>query len=210
MASDVSMWHGRTAREMMRTMTIEVRRVMRMGVVRMRARPPALAPLSPTIKLARSQVTPPSRSTLAEHALLSLQAWQGVRQLRFKAGSQLPYRVAEHIDLLYVSWMQDDIVTMCCWPPAETGSRRTSHKGRRRKQRASAAAHLPSVPVEAAVNMLLARVGFDLLRSAAFKQRLHAHIQKKLDVLRIPEYIQSIEVHTSFLIYSLHAFSCDK
>lgn len=42
--------------------------------------------------------------------------------------------------------------------------------------------------------MLLARAGFDLLRSAAFKQRAHAHIQKKLDVLRIPEYIQSIEV----------------
>ncbi len=42
--------------------------------------------------------------------------------------------------------------------------------------------------------MLLARAGFDLLRSAAFKQRVHAQIQKKLDVLRIPEYIQSIEV----------------
>lgn len=77
---------------------------------------------------------------------------------------------------------------------AEAGSKRPAHKGRKRKQRASAAAHLPSVPVEAAVNMLLARAGFDLLRSAAFKQRVHAHIQKKLDVLRIPEYIQSIEV----------------
>ena len=42
--------------------------------------------------------------------------------------------------------------------------------------------------------MCLARVAFDLLRSAAFKQRMHAHIQRKLDVLRIPEYIQSIEV----------------
>ena len=77
---------------------------------------------------------------------------------------------------------------------ADTGSRRVSQRGRRRKAHASAAAHLPSVPIEAAVNMCLARVAFDLLRSAAFKQRMHAHIQRKLDVLRIPEYIQSIEV----------------
>ena len=77
---------------------------------------------------------------------------------------------------------------------ADTGSRRVSQRGRRRKPHASAAAHLPSVPIEAAVNMCLARGGFDLLRSAAFKQRMHAHIQRKLDVLRIPEYIQSIEV----------------
>ena len=88
----------------------------------------------------------------------------------------------------------------CCWCMAEPGSRRASQKGRKRKQRASAAAHLPSVPVEAAVNMLLARAGFDLLRSAAFKQRLHAHIQRKLDVLRVPEYIQSIEVRKETLI----------
>ena len=79
---------------------------------------------------------------------------------------------------------------------ADTGSRRLSQRGRRRKAHASAAAHLPSVPIEAAVNMCLARVAFDLLRSAAFKQRMHAHIQRKLDVLRIPEYIQSIEVAT--------------
>ena len=88
------------------------------------------------------------------------------------------------------------VMMVCCWCLAEPGSRRASHKVRRRKQRASAAAHLPSVPVEAAVNMLLARVGFDLLRGAAFKQRVHAQIQKKLDVLRVPEYIQSIEVRT--------------
>ena len=77
---------------------------------------------------------------------------------------------------------------------ADMGSRRVSQRGRRRKPHASAAAHLPSVPIEAAVNMCLARAGFDLLRSAAFKQRMHAHIQRKLNVLRIPEYIQSIEV----------------
>ena len=84
------------------------------------------------------------------------------------------------------------VMLYCC--AAEPGSRRAGQKGRRRKQRASAAAHLPSLPVEAAVNMLLVRAGFDLLRSAAFKQRVHAHIQRKLDVLRIPEFIQSIEV----------------
>lgn len=61
------------------------------------------------------------------------------------------------------------------------------------------------MPVEAAVNMLLARAGFDLLRSAAFKQRIHAQIQKKLDVLRIPEYIQGIEVGTH---EGLHARYC--
>ena len=77
---------------------------------------------------------------------------------------------------------------------ADTSSRRISQRGRRHKAHASAAAHLPTVPIEAAVNMCLARVAFDLLRSAAFKQRMHAHIQRKLDVLRIPEYIQSIEV----------------
>ena len=85
------------------------------------------------------------------------------------------------------------LVMLCCCA-AEPGSRRAGQKGRRRKQRASAAAHLPSLPVEAAVNMLLARAGFDLLRSAAFKQRVHGHIQRKLDVLRVPEFIQSIEV----------------
>ena len=60
------------------------------------------------------------------------------------------------------------------------------------------------MPIEAAVNMCLARVAFDLLRSAAFKQRMHAHIQRKLDVLRIPEYIQSIEV-ANFLDASVSA-----
>lgn len=48
--------------------------------------------------------------------------------------------------------------------------------------------------------MLLARAGFDLLRSAAFKQRLHAHIQKKVNVLRVPEYIQSIEVRSHTVV----------
>jgi hypothetical protein len=61
-------------------------------------------------------------------------------------------------------------------------------------QRREAAASLPSVPVEAGVNLLLARVAFDLLRSAAVKEQVHAHIQRKLNLLRVPEYISSLEV----------------
>lgn len=78
------------------------------------------------------------------------------------------------------------------------GDRSASRRGRAAataaQQRRQAAAALPTVPVEAGVNLLLARVGFDLLRSAAVKQHLQAHIQKKLNVLRVPEYISSLEV----------------
>ena len=102
-------------------------------------------------------------------------------------------RISEEVLYLKGCCFSPSLVMLCCCA-AEPGSRRTGQKGRRRKQRASAAAHLPSLPVEAAVNMLLVRAGFDLLRSAAFKQRVHGHIQRKLDVLRVPEFIQSIEV----------------
>ncbi|KAK9842462.1 hypothetical protein WJX81_001292 [Elliptochloris bilobata] len=46
-------------------------------------------------------------------------------------------------------------------------------------------------PVSAAVNALLARAGFDLLRSAAFRERAKAHVQRKIDGLRTPGYLQA-------------------
>ena len=42
--------------------------------------------------------------------------------------------------------------------------------------------------------MLLARVAFDLLRSPKFKQQVVAHIQKKLDELKVPDYINALQV----------------
>ncbi len=49
------------------------------------------------------------------------------------------------------------------------------------------------LPIDAAVNGLLARVGFDMLRSAAFKEGVAAHVQRKINGLRTPDYLQSIE-----------------
>ena len=48
---------------------------------------------------------------------------------------------------------------------------------------------LPLQPAEAAANMLIARVGFDLLRSPAFQTAASAYVQKKLDQFRLPPYI---------------------
>lgn len=42
--------------------------------------------------------------------------------------------------------------------------------------------------------MLLARVGFDLLRSPIFHGHVKGIIQKKLNELRVPDYIHSLEV----------------
>ncbi len=49
-------------------------------------------------------------------------------------------------------------------------------------------------PVECAVNMLLARIAFDVLRSPEVKQKLIAHIHRKVNELRFPSYIHGIEV----------------
>ena len=56
-----------------------------------------------------------------------------------------------------------------------------------------------TIPIEHAVNMLLARVAFDLLRSPKFKQQVVAHIQKKLDELKVPDYINALQVQASTL-----------
>ena len=53
-----------------------------------------------------------------------------------------------------------------------------------------------TIPIEHAINMLLARVAFDLLRSPKFKQQVVAHIQKKLDELKVPDYINALQVLT--------------
>ena len=51
-----------------------------------------------------------------------------------------------------------------------------------------------TIAIEHAVNMLLARVAFDLLRSPKFKLQIIAHIQKKLDELKVPDYINALQV----------------
>ena len=51
-----------------------------------------------------------------------------------------------------------------------------------------------TIAIEHAINMLLARVAFDLLRSPKFKQQVVAHIQKKLDELKVPDYINALKV----------------
>lgn len=51
-----------------------------------------------------------------------------------------------------------------------------------------------TIAIEHAINMLLARVAFDLLRSPKFKQQVVAHIQKKLDELKVPDYINALQV----------------
>ena len=48
--------------------------------------------------------------------------------------------------------------------------------------------------LEHAGNMLLARVGFDLLRSETFQGLVKAHIQRKMNELRLPDFINSLEV----------------
>jgi len=53
---------------------------------------------------------------------------------------------------------------------------------------------LPLQPAEAAANMLIARVGFDLLRSPAFQAAASAYVQKKLDQFRLPPYIGPLKV----------------
>ena len=52
----------------------------------------------------------------------------------------------------------------------------------------------PYHPVECAVNMLLARAAFDILRSPEVKERLIAHIHRKVNELRFPSYMHGIEV----------------
>ena len=56
-----------------------------------------------------------------------------------------------------------------------------------------------NLPVEHAINMLLARVGFDIMRSPAVKALLIARVHKKLNELRIPDYMHGIEVRRSRL-----------
>ena len=51
-----------------------------------------------------------------------------------------------------------------------------------------------TVAIEHAVNMLMARVAFDLLRSPRFKQYVMAYVQKKLDDLKAPDYINALQV----------------
>ena len=57
---------------------------------------------------------------------------------------------------------------------------------------------LPLQPVEAAANMLIARVGFDLLRSPAFQTAASAYVQKKLDQLRLPPYIGPLKARSVY------------
>ena len=57
--------------------------------------------------------------------------------------------------------------------------------------------------IEHAINMLLARVAFDLLRSPKFKQQVVAHIQKKLDELKVPDYINALQVYDLILLSKL-------
>lgn len=54
----------------------------------------------------------------------------------------------------------------------------------------------PTMLVEHAVNALLARVGFDLLRNPVIKQKIQEKIQAKVNNQRVPDYIQSIKVST--------------
>lgn len=49
-------------------------------------------------------------------------------------------------------------------------------------------------PVEAAANMLITRVAFDLLRAPSFREAAAAYIQRKLDQLRYPAYIGPLKV----------------
>lgn len=86
-----------------------------------------------------------------------------------------------------------------------SGGSRGARAGRRHRWRQEAAAQLPAAPVEAAANMLLARAGFDLLRSAAFKERVTAQIRRKLALQRVPDYITSLEVRAACTHACMHA-----
>ena len=55
----------------------------------------------------------------------------------------------------------------------------------------------PTMLVEHAVNALLARVGFDLLRNPVIKQKIQEKIQAKVNNQRVPDYIQSIKVSSA-------------
>lgn len=50
------------------------------------------------------------------------------------------------------------------------------------------------------VNMMLARVFFDVLRNPAAKQLMHSRFQRKLDLMKVPDYISQLQVcyHTSY------------
>ncbi|KAK9815183.1 hypothetical protein WJX73_010239 [Symbiochloris irregularis] len=66
------------------------------------------------------------------------------------------------------------------------------------KQAAAGDAHASTagkgwLGTEVAVNMLLTRIAFDLLRSDAFRDKVKAHIQRKINELRLPEFIHSID-----------------
>ena len=50
------------------------------------------------------------------------------------------------------------------------------------------------LPIEYAINMLLVRGAFDVLRSPSVNAALKAHIHKKLNELRFPSWLHSIEV----------------
>jgi hypothetical protein len=54
--------------------------------------------------------------------------------------------------------------------------------------------------VEAAANMLITRVAFDLLRAPSFRDAAAAYIQRKLDQLRYPAYIDSLKVCCDLLM----------
>ena len=69
---------------------------------------------------------------------------------------------------------------------------------------------LPLQPVEAAANMLIARVGFDLLRSPAFQAAASAYVQKKLDQLRLPPYIGPLKARSSHSVLRLDRVSKPK
>lgn len=56
-----------------------------------------------------------------------------------------------------------------------------------------------TIAIEHAINMLLARVAFDLLRSPKFKLQIIAHIQKKLDELKVPDYINALQVNSQLI-----------
>ena len=55
----------------------------------------------------------------------------------------------------------------------------------------------PTMLVEHAINALLARVGFDLLRNPVIKQKIQEKIQAKVNNQRVPEYIQSLKVSSA-------------
>jgi hypothetical protein len=52
----------------------------------------------------------------------------------------------------------------------------------------------PGLLIEDGVNMFIARTGFDLLRSPVFQTKVHAHIQKKLNDVRVPAFMDGMQV----------------